>query len=90
MNRAPALPLILNLAGHFTASFLDFMFLVVVRGRGTRVPKVDGEFRSSKPLTQTFNMMSSFSKARKDRDTALVEPGSSPIFGSVSGSENQF
>ena len=30
------------------------------------------------------------SKARTDRDTGSLEPGSRPIFGSVSGSENQF
>ena len=30
------------------------------------------------------------SKARTDRDTGSAEPGSRPIFGSVSGSENQF
>ena len=29
-------------------------------------------------------------KARTDRDTGSVEPGLRPIFGSVSGSENQF
>ena len=48
LNRAPALPLILNLAGHFTASFLDFMFLVEVRG--TQLPRVNGQFGSSRPL----------------------------------------
>ena len=30
------------------------------------------------------------SKARTDRDTGSAEPGSRPIFGSASGSENQF
>ena len=31
-----------------------------------------------------------FIKARTNRDTGSVEPGSRPIFGSVSGSESQF
>ena len=31
-----------------------------------------------------------FGKDGKVRDTGSVEPGSRPIFGSVSGSENQF
>ena len=35
-------------------------------------------------------LFSFLGKARTDRDKGSVEPGSRPLFGSVSGSENQF
>ena len=51
-------------------------------------PHTQGDSSALRPGLVDFGC--STIKARTDRDTGSVEPGSRPIFGSVSGSENQF